>query len=804
LSDEILKISINFCDRTHEISNDMHNYYYEHFTSTPTYKNLTKQEFIVFFNILYSTLYDKGMEQRVNQQIPIKHSDNTIKLPTFNAIKLQIMRKSSRTIKIVRSSVISAFLEAFYLNTNDDERNVIDIHEWARCSFSDTQNFYLVTLNAEFGYYEFRDTKKRGKKQITPLNSTSSSEQKSSNDITSSFDDEIISSNDLFEDLSPPSDNTSGGNNVPIVSQDDNYDENNDQSNCSAISSSSSAKLQIEFSPPGFVFSADIDSIALEQQFDIFSPPHNAATTTKGGTTPLRFSKTIAASPNTILNCEEILKSLLEKQQSFSSSKNSFLLENNYCDKDDIVPYNNNFESEEDPFDNYEENPQFRNGIISFFGKDIWNKYISLSEKIEDEKLDEKNNVKKKLSFDDETVDEEEEEVVEGSSEEGVGSEENGLEEEEKKKNEGKRSEEEEEKEKREKGLEKEMVGESSELWKGSSSEDDDMLGDEKERLEDEDKNEKNEEKKDNCIMLRRSSRNPSIIAPKYNQTVNNTTTTKENIKCNKQKRKRNSSKNNHQCSIISKIQLEKKTDDDDTKENDDEDTCYSSKKKKIALLFDADHELLSLLLSSFCYPPQQVMGLIKFEDIPFFEDKFIILSKFNNIDGKEEFKNNQMFLMDISDFIMPMKRDDCIQAISLAVDHDINQCIMKNKEGQQKNRIVTTKKRILMSNNRYDCSGESIAFSFSLFQKILSILLNIGVITERFSDLRSSDGEYGEYGLDLAIDFPFAGEDSLTRVADFYHNKSQQFKKHTLIFNHTLEVNKFHCLLRYSELNIK
>jgi hypothetical protein len=137
----------------------------------------------------------------------------------------------------------------------------------------------------------------------------------------------------------------------------------------------------------------------------------------------------------------------------------------------------------------------------------------------------------------------------------------------------------------------------------------------------------------------------------------------------------------------------------------------------------------------------------------------------------------------------MPMERKDCIQAISLAVDHDINQCIMKikNKEGEQQNKIVTTKKRILMSNNRYDSREESIAFSFSLFKKILFILVNSGVITDKFSDLRSSDGEYG---LDLAIDLPFAGVDNLTRAADFYDDQSEQFKKHTLIFNHTLEVN--------------
>jgi hypothetical protein len=55
---------------------------------------------------------------------------------------------------MVRNQIISAFLDAFYLNnTNDAERNVIDIHEWMNCNFSDSKKFFLVTLNVELGLF---------------------------------------------------------------------------------------------------------------------------------------------------------------------------------------------------------------------------------------------------------------------------------------------------------------------------------------------------------------------------------------------------------------------------------------------------------------------------------------------------------------------------------------------------------------------------------------------------------------------------------------------------------------------------
>jgi hypothetical protein len=314
LSDEILQKSKNFCDSTHEILNEMQNYYLRHFTSNPMYRNLTKEHFIAFFNILYSDLYDKNME---NEKIPTI-DDHDTKQKKTNAVKIQIKRKCVQTIQTVRSSIISTFLEAFCLHKNDG--NIAEILDWSTTKFSDTKQFYLVKFNDELGYCEFRSTKKRGreKKMITPQKS--SSFEKSSNIIIDDDDKLIITSNDLFEeDFSPPSADNNTSSNVPIVSQDDNFDtiiNSNDHhyssaklSSSSTTTTASSTQLQIEYSPAAvaaesFVFSLSYTDIVPMQQFDISSP-----------TTTSPFSKSAPASASAILYLKQQLENQLKSDE---------------------------------------------------------------------------------------------------------------------------------------------------------------------------------------------------------------------------------------------------------------------------------------------------------------------------------------------------------------------------------------------------------------------------------------------------------------------------------------------------------
>jgi hypothetical protein len=138
------------------------------------------------------------------------------------------------------------------------------------------------------------------------------------------------------------------------------------------------------------------------------------------------------------------------------------------------------------------------------------------------------------------------------------------------------------------------------------------------------------------------------------------------------------------------------------------------------------------------------------------------------------------MIFINISNFIEPFQTKDYTTAIYQAVDNDMKHCIIDEKV-----ELKVTTNRVLICNNPA-LQQQSCSFSLSLFEKIKSIFIKIGAINDLFSDLRSS---YGDYGLDLVIDKPSAGEGKLRRVADYYDNDSNQYKKHTLIFNHTLEV---------------
>jgi hypothetical protein len=144
LNDEILNTSLNFCDRVHELSCEIQSSYRENFISNPIYRSVTKDQFISFFNILYSNAYDKNLKK-----------DKSI--VNERQMKKQISRECTKTIKLMRSCVIQAFLEAYYENTKyvEDESttkaNLIAIDEWSRSNFSDTNTFYLVTLNIYSG-----------------------------------------------------------------------------------------------------------------------------------------------------------------------------------------------------------------------------------------------------------------------------------------------------------------------------------------------------------------------------------------------------------------------------------------------------------------------------------------------------------------------------------------------------------------------------------------------------------------------------------------------------------------------------
>jgi hypothetical protein len=508
----------------------------------------------------------------------------------------------------------------------------------------------------------------------------------------------------LFDELSPPS---TLGNNVPIVSQEDNYDNNNKQStNCSSLSLSptaSSAQVQIEFSPKKSIIfshysSTDIDSISLEQQFDISSPLN----TINSSTTLLPYSQTTPASANKILRLET---SLAKHQLKFSSSKyGSLLLENNNVDdnsseEDEKILCDDNFDEDEYRFLDIA-NPQFGFGIINLIGVEALHKFYRIPAAntkntiITTEENEKKSyNVKVKLSFDDDDEKENKEEVVEKEKE---------------------RSEdvsEEEEEELEERSEEEEEMKERSD----DESEEEEEI---EERSEDE--SEEEEEIQERSEQLKEEELEEQSIIPIYNQST-------KDFKRNNKKRKRKSKKHNF---------------------------------PKMELKFGSSE------------------NLIKFEDIAFCDEEQI-LSKFSEMDGKEIFSNNKMFFMNISSWIMEWQKYKTL--ISLAVENDIKQCITKNNNNNNQCRS-------LISNNRNSLSSrQSFAFSFSLFQKINSILIKIGVIKKDFCDLVSSDGKNG---LDLAMDYPTAGKDSLRRVADYYDDESGTFKKHTLFFNHTLEVN--------------
>jgi hypothetical protein len=153
-------------------------------------------------------------------------------------------------------------------------------------------------------------------------------------------------------------------------------------------------------------------------------------------------------------------------------------------------------------------------------------------------------------------------------------------------------------------------------------------------------------------------------------------------------------------------------------------------------------------------------------------------------IEPKEGFALNKFEDLNFLDFLLEKNPTNIRQQISHAVDLDMKMCVLEEQQQRSNNDpFETLNNRILFNHNILPNKKKS--FTFLLFEKLKSIFIMLGVVDEFFSELTSSNGKIG---LDIMVDFPLAGEEELCRVSDYHDDELVLFKKHTLIFNHSME----------------
>jgi hypothetical protein len=145
LSDDILKLSLNFCDEIASKIEVQFQSYCEIFQNATMHSSTTKDEFILFFNIIYTQFY----------VIQIAKTNNSISLKAFKAKTLKVCKEA---VESIRKTVIRAFLDVYYVVDGDDENNLnikenlILINKWLQDDFKDSKVFTRLKYNEDSGY----------------------------------------------------------------------------------------------------------------------------------------------------------------------------------------------------------------------------------------------------------------------------------------------------------------------------------------------------------------------------------------------------------------------------------------------------------------------------------------------------------------------------------------------------------------------------------------------------------------------------------------------------------------------------
>jgi hypothetical protein len=147
LSDDILKLSLNFCDEIASKIEVQFQSYCEIFKNATMHSSTTKDEFILFFNIIYTQFYVIQIAKKTN---------NSISLKAFKAKTLKVCKDA---VESIRKTVIRAFLDVYYVVDGDEKNpnikeNLISINNWfqndfeghnfKRLKFDDSKGFQII------------------------------------------------------------------------------------------------------------------------------------------------------------------------------------------------------------------------------------------------------------------------------------------------------------------------------------------------------------------------------------------------------------------------------------------------------------------------------------------------------------------------------------------------------------------------------------------------------------------------------------------------------------------------------------
>jgi hypothetical protein len=146
LSNDILELSINFCNEIVSKIEVLYQRYCEIFKNATMHSSTTKDEFILFFNIFYTQFFEVQCKRNITNNLAI----------TLKAVKKKTHKECKVAIETIRKTVIRAFLDVYYVGDDENNLNVkenlISINKWLQDDFEDSKIFTRLKYNEDSGY----------------------------------------------------------------------------------------------------------------------------------------------------------------------------------------------------------------------------------------------------------------------------------------------------------------------------------------------------------------------------------------------------------------------------------------------------------------------------------------------------------------------------------------------------------------------------------------------------------------------------------------------------------------------------
>jgi hypothetical protein len=144
LSKDILQLSLQFCKQILVVNDELYNAYYEQFNISKIFSSATKEDFIIFFNICFSEFYNVELSKNQTQN----------PLAQLKSLKKKTLNACTSAVRILRKSVVSAFLEAYNDEFQMQQENFIMIKEWYQADFSYDEKFTRVKFDNFSGFFK--------------------------------------------------------------------------------------------------------------------------------------------------------------------------------------------------------------------------------------------------------------------------------------------------------------------------------------------------------------------------------------------------------------------------------------------------------------------------------------------------------------------------------------------------------------------------------------------------------------------------------------------------------------------------